>query len=360
MGSRAHEAKAQTVKLRVCARTPQLPAREGPASNRPHGLINMDTCYRGFGTGDESQILDLYRHVFASSQTTAQWRWSYAENPLGRGEIVLALAGPLVIGHAAGVPLGFRQGQQAVRMSRIQHLMVHPNFRRRGVISEAVVQLTGRLAADGVDMLLGFTRDGRHSMPALLRIGAYRHAFDLLPWEGRFPAGGAIPPNVHVEFDDTVRFDDADVRCAERLLDSLAVCNRRDLQYLNWRYRRASGKRYTVVRVRRDGQLLGWAAVKPYAPTRSLDLVECVLPPEPSLMSALLQALADRFRGSEVDRFSLWSMEHYPLHPCLVDLGFTAEPRPTHVVIAMLSSRCAVLGSEPSAFYLSMGDSDVY
>lgn len=320
----------------------------------------MEITYRGLRTGDASQILDLYNAVFAESRTADQWWWEYAGNPAGHGEIMLAFAGPRLIGHVGGIPLRFRQGRQHVRMSRIQHALVHPDFQRRGVFTETLVRLTEKLAAEGADVAVAFPHDGRNSMPGFMRTGAFQHLFDVLPWERRFPLTVRIPPDLRIAIDDTAQFDIADVQCAERLLASCAICNRRDPGSLNWRYHPASGRRYAVSRVWRDEKLAGWVVVKPYAPARSLDLVECILPPEPELVSAVLGALAERFRGAAVDHFSVWSMEHYPLHACLIDLGFTAEPRPTHVVIATLSGRCATLATEPSAYYLAMGDSDVY
>jgi len=340
----------------VAASIDETPDRGGA----PVGLRVMEITYRSFRPGDESQLLDLYNSVFAASRTAGQWWWEHADNPAGHGEIMLAFAGPRLIGHVGGIPLGFRQGRQHVRMSRIQHAVVHPDFQRRGVFTQTLVRLMEKLAAAGVDVAVAFPHDGRHSMPGIMRSGAFHHVFDMFRWVRRFPVTGRMPPDLHIVTDDHVRFDTADLRCAERLLASCAIRSRRDPACLNWRYHPASGRRYAVSRVWRDEQLAGWVVVKPYTPAGSLDLVECILPPEPELVSAVLGALAVRFRGAALDRFTVWSMEHYPLHACLTDLGFTAETRPTHVLTAPLSDRSSTSRIDPSAYYLAMGDSDVY
>lgn len=156
------------------------------------------------------------------------------------------------------------------------------------------------------------------------------------------------------------RFDDDDVRCAERLLSPFTICNRRDRSYLNWRYHPAWGRQYTVARVWRQGSLVGWVVAKPYPPTGSLDLVECLLPAEAPLIADVLRALGRHFQGHEVTRVSTWSLPHHPLHTCLRNLGFNPEARPTHLIVATFSDRCSSRSFEPSAYYLAMGDSDVY
>lgn len=342
-------------------------------------MMAFEITYRPYRPGDAPKILELYQSVFATPRTDAQWRWEYLDNPIGRHDIMLAFAGDRLISHTGGVPLVFRHDTRRVHATRLQHAVVHPDFyrwgaftkalarenarmapesRRRTVFGEGLARLTDDLARHGVDFVLAFPND--NSLPGLLRAGDYVHLVDVFPWVLPLAAAAPTPTDLTIEISDAASFTVADVGCAEQLLTPFAICNRRDLDYLNWRYHPASGRHFTLVRVWRGGTLAGWIVAKPFPPQRSIDLVECFLPPERSLVAGVLGSLADHFRSAPADRFSIWSMEHYPLHRSLVDLGFTADPRPTHAAIATLSGRCSSRSRETDAYYLSMGDSDVY
>jgi len=338
-----------------------------------------EITYRHCRPGDAPAILELYGSVFATPRTEGQWQWEYVDNPLGRHDVMLAFAGTRLIGHVAGVPLVFRHDTRCVNTTRLQHAVVHPDFHRRGdftktlarenirrgrqprrrsVFGESLARLTMELCRRGTDFVVAFPNDS--SLPGFQRSGIYSHLVDIFPWTLPVSRASPNPTDLVIEVSDTARFTDADVACAEKLLEPFAICNHRDLRYLNWRYHPASGKQFTLVRAWRGGNLAGWTVAKPFPPERSIDLVECFLPPERALVASVLGSLADHFRADPVDRFSLWSLAHYPLHDSLRDLGFTADPRPTHVVIATLSDRCCTWSGETASYYFSMGDSDVY
>ena len=342
-------------------------------------IASTDITYRGYRSGDAPQILGLYNSVFATPRTISQWEWEYADNPIDRRDILLAFAGERLIGHVGGIPMVFQHEEKAITTTRLQHAVVHPdfyrrspftktlaqensgtasNFRRRSVFGESLSQLTEHLSRSGVGFVFAFPN--KNSLPRISRTEGYFHLVDIFRWVRSVSIAAPTPTGVTIEISEATHFDDTDIQCAERLLAPFAIFNRRDLNYLRWRYHPASGKRYALARVWRDGTLAGWAVAKPFLPERSIDLAECFLPPEKMLLASLLGALTENFRGAAADHFSVWSMEHYPLHQCLLDLGFTADPRPTHMMIATLSNRCSLHSREPDAYYLSMGDSDVY
>lgn len=328
-------------------------ARDSGSSPSRFGIL----C-RSAHPEDVPEILDLYNSVFATPRNANQWQWEFAENPWNRRHIVLGFAGKRLIGHMAGVPMGFRHEDRILRSARLQHAVVHPDYWGRGAFRRVIQELDEQMAAGGVDFVYAFPN--RNSLPAMLRTKRYRHVLDLLPLERPLPLPPSDLAGTRVEISDRPHFDDDDVRCAERLLSPFAICNRRDRPYLNWRYHPASGRRYTVARAWRQGALVGWVVAKPYPPTASLDLVECILPAEAPLVADVLRALGRHFKGSEVTRVSTWSLPHQPMHACLRDLGFTTEPRPTHLIVGTLSAACSARSLEPSAYHLAMGDSDVY
>ncbi len=330
-------------------------------STPDHGRVSaVEITFRDYRPGDERLILELYNGVFSGERTAEQWLWEFMDNPAGRFDILLAFSGERLIGHSAGVPLMFRHGGKIVQASRMQNAVIHPDFHRRGIFTEIFKRLTGQAASRGADFALALAHDARHSLTGAMRSGLYTNLFDILRWGRAIPPAAPMPAGTRVEITDRMRFGDEDILCAEKFLEPFAIYNRRDLSYLDWRFSPASGKRYTMARVWRDGRQVGWAVAKPYPPGRSIDLVELFLPTEPALIAAMLAALAEHFRGQVVDRMSVWSMEHYPLQACLLELGFAAEAGPTHILISQLSARCSPRSMESTAYYLAMGDSDVY
>lgn len=311
-------------------------------------------------TVEPSRIIELYNSIFSKDRNPAQWKWGYADNPCGESKICQSFMGSRLIGHTAVVPLGFYCSGKSIDVVRSQDSFVHADFQRNGIFVDLVSELVYNVSRDGCDLVMGFVRDGRHSMPGLLKTGLFAHRLDVRSWEMPLPTKRVEIKGTQISVGVDPVFDASDVACADRLLAPFAIRNRRDLQYLNWRYNSASGKQYTVARVWSDGRLAGWVVAKSYSSTRSLDLVECILPAEPALVQSVIEALSIHFRHAGLERCVVWSMEHYPLHSCLLEIGFTAGSLTTHLLIAAPSERCSAQSGTAAAYYLAMGDSDVY
>lgn len=314
--------------------------------------------YRGYVSGDEHQLLELYNHVFSRNRTSKHWRWEYEENPIRRRDSTVAFQGPLPVGHTGGVPLEFSHDGCRVRTTRSQNGFVHPDVQGRGIYRELLAQFTEKLRADAIDFVFGFPND--NSLPSFMRRGEYEHPFDLFAYQCRIDAcvGGALP-HVTVQLASALELTPSDAAFLQRRLAGTAIVNPRDLEYLRWRYHPRSGHAYRIVRAFMEGRQIGLAVAKPYRAGRSLDLVEFVFE-DGTGVRAVLTALAEAFRDEQAECFSVWSMEHYALHEYLRSIGFEREPRATHFVYKPLSSRCSSRCDKPQGYYLSMGDSDVY
>ena len=315
--------------------------------------------YRPYRAGDEERILALYNAVFATSRTVAQWRWEYCENPQTRLDVVVAEADAILVGHSAAVPMTMRHDGGQIAGARVQNVFVHENFQRRGIFAETLVRLTRQLEAEAVDFVLTFPND--NSLPGFMRMGGYEHRFDVfslaLPLDR---LGGAKSADCTIEIGSPASFRSADAAFAARRLAPFAIYNLRSLEYLRWRYHANSGRTYRVLRVSRSGEQVGLAVAKAYAAGGSLDLVEFLVAPEQTLVRTALAALAKHFAPQRLERLSLWSLAHDPLHACLREIGFVPQDRPTHVVTRTFSARCSRRCGEPQAYYLAMGDCDVY
>jgi GNAT superfamily N-acetyltransferase len=321
-------------------------------------MTRSQILYRSYEEGDEDAILDLYNAVFARPQTLSQWRWAYKSNPVGRMDMILAFAGETLVGHSAAIPLRATHDGLAVDTSRIQNVLVHPDFRGKGIFTETLVRLTDQLRDNAVDAVLCYPND--NSLPGLIKAG-YTHQRDVFQYHGDAEAAGqAVPGDIDVLVDDALSFTPRDAAFISKELWQFSIYNVRDVAYLTWRYGPDSGYRYRVFRARRGDEMAGFAVTKAYAEKRSIDLVDFVSGGDPQVIRSLLSAIGTAYASEAAGGFDVWAMEHYPEFAALTDMGFRKSNRLAHVFWMALSARASAKSGSSNAYYLSMGDSDVF
>lgn len=322
-------------------------------------MTDSKIWYRPYKDGDEQAILDLYNGVFARPQTLRQWRWAYESNPVRRMDMILAFAGQKLVGHSAGIPLRASHDGRPVNTSRIQNVLVHADFRGKGIFAETLVRLTDQLRANAVDFVLTYPND--NSLPGFMKLGRYTHQCDIFQFHGdASTAGQPTASDITVLVDDGPAFEDRDVAFISRALAPFGIYNIRDLTYLRWRYGRDSGYRYRVFRAVRGSEMIGFAVTKVYPDGRSLDLVEFIVGEDALIARSILSSILTAYGSDGAGGFNVWSMEHYPEFPGLVDMGVTRSDRAAHVVWTALSAQASPRSGSATAYYLSMGDSDVF
>ncbi len=105
---------------------------------------------RPFRDGDEAGLIALWNAVFGEGapegfepRTLAQWRWLYADNPLGR-QILLGVAPDgTIVSHYAGLPARFQVGTSVHVSAQMIDSMVHPAW-RQGLQKEGPFLKTAR------------------------------------------------------------------------------------------------------------------------------------------------------------------------------------------------------------------------
>jgi hypothetical protein len=318
-----------------------------------------EIVFRGYQPGDEHQILDLFNREYHRKVDSSQWLWIYTQNPLRRNDLVLAFCGPSLVGELGAVPLTLRHKDRLIGATRLQNLIVDPAYRSRGIYRESVMRLTRQLEQQGVDFVIGFPND--NSFPAFIKHLDYRHLGEMplhrLTLDVRPAEPG--PAYEHRARPDAV-FDEADSVFVESHLSGFEIVNHRRLEYLNWRYHPNTGKEYRTLRCYEGDRQVGLAVFKVFPPDGSIDLVEFLLPPDPGAVLGALAAIRDTCGRSGPTVFNTWSMDHYPWHSALLAAGFRDTGQTTHVIYRRLSARCPDRCGDLRAYYLSLGDSDVY
>jgi|GEM_PF-6089164 len=325
---------------------------------------DRDTCeiqYREYRDGDENAIIDLFNFVFKRNFTVNKWHWAYKENPLNRQDIILAFCDGRLVGQSASTPLTFFHNGTPVKTTRIQNVMVHPDFQGRGIFTQTLKRLTDYIYRQQLDLVVTFPNN--NSLPTFIRKLDYCHVDDIFTYR---ISGGDVhilrSTDMKIIIDESLYFKEADHDFIQRCLAGYAYFNSRDLPYLIWRFNTKSGKGYRVLRAFRDDRLTAIVIFKYYPDARGVDLVEFFTNSGTDNILEILKTIMDYYleHSVTVDSFSIWLLPHYRIYQPFIEAGFTKTTFSTHVVSKSFSPATADGFDLSTSYYLAMGDSDVY
>src|SRR3989344_2911058 len=316
-----------------------------------------EVTYREFRESDEKDILDLFNHVFNRDWPLSHWTWENKDNPHGHTYFNLAMNNQKIIGQSAAVPLSFNHEGRAVKTTRVQNVMVHPDFRKRGIFSQTLKRLTEYLKAKGEDFIITFPNDS--SLPAFMKLD-YTHLFEISAYNMPFDSlEKDTDKELRFEINEEPKFNQKDMDFMSSQLKQFKIFNNRDLNYLNWRYSKDSTKIYSLTRVFKGEKQVGLAVSTPYLQNKEVDLAEFLVEDNKNTIKSTLNSISKIYKKDGLKSFKVWSEEHYPTHQTLINLGFK-KTRQTHVVCKSLSDKTSQYCNKADSYYLSMGDSDVY
>jgi len=235
---------------------------------------------------DRRAVESLYRRVFghdAANASQLRWQWQYHQNPNNPPDgplIWLAREGPTVVGHYAAMPVRVHAAGGERRGAWGMDVMVAPERQRQG-IGEALFRtwehhvdaaLGLGLSAASRRLLAKLRWPQPHLVPCLVK-PLTRRALRQPTWPmpvNRFvsaltlpvvrlvsrarPLAAQVEPLRHFD----ARFDELWSRIAPAF--TLAV--RRDAAYLNWKFIEPPHVRYSVVALKRDETVGGYAVYR--------------------------------------------------------------------------------------------------
>jgi hypothetical protein len=287
---------------------------------KPDDRRGVDTLYRRTHGADAANALRL------------RWDWQHRRNPYnqsGQPEIWVAREGPTIVGHYTTLPVRVSIKGIEVEGAWGSNAMVAPERRRQG-IGEALVRTWDRNS--GAVLSLGATSEGRklldhlhwpdaHIVPCLVK-PLTRRAVRLPQWPlplNRFVSAVTWPiVNVisrtrplRAECEPIRRFDSSFTALWERLASKFDLAVRRDAPYLNWRYIEPPHVRYSVVALKRQGELHGYAVYRHlHEPLGRVTLLVDFLadPEDVAGMKTLLRWVDRAARAEDADKVRAYAM----------------------------------------------------
>ena len=323
--------------------------------------MDQPISYRSYESGDENAIIELFNLVFRKDLKIGQWNWAYNENPIKRMDIILALSDRKLVGHSASTPLEFHCQGNCVQATRVQNVMVHPDYQGRGIFTETLKRLTEHFYSHNLDLVVTFPNN--NSLPTFIKKLDYSHIDDIYTYH--LPSSlmqNAGSRSLDVCIDQKIKFNDMDDTLIRSCLDCYEIYNRRAAEYLHWRFNERSNKKYFLLRAFEKNHEAALVIFKYYPEMRSVDIVELFVEGSGNNIPSLLLKIKNFYENSGmlVDSFNIWSMPHYTCYDAIIDAGFEKTQFCTHMVTKSFSSKTVNGYNKPVSYYLSMSDSDVY
>jgi hypothetical protein len=239
-----------------------------------------------FRPDDRRGIDTLYRRTHgpdAAEANRLRWDWQHRRNPYnatGQPDIWVAREGPTVVGHYPTLPVRVSLKGLEVDGAWGTDAMVAPERERQG-LGEALVRAWDRNS--GAVLTLGVSGESRQMLerlhwpesrpvPSLVK-PLTRRAVRMphLPLFANRLISAVTLPVVQIvsrsrplraECEPTRRFDASFTTLWERLAPKFDLAVRRDARYLNWRYIEPPHVRYSVVALKRQGEVHGYAVYR--------------------------------------------------------------------------------------------------
>jgi GNAT superfamily N-acetyltransferase len=235
---------------------------------------------------DRRGVEALYRRVFGGDAADAnrlRWDWQYRRNPNNQDEsplIWIAREGPSIVGQYASMPVRLSLAGKEIAGAWGMDVMVAPERQRQG-IGEVLFQTWDRHV--GASMGLGLSESSHRlfqklkwpdvgPVPCLVK-PLTRRALRRPNWPtslNRFVSAITLPivkvasrtGPLRAELEPVRRFDPGFTTLWDQIGSKFHLAVRRDARYLNWKYVEPPHVRYSIVALKRNGEIGGYAVYR--------------------------------------------------------------------------------------------------
>lgn len=333
---------------------------------------------RPFRPGDEAGLIELWNVVFGEGaegfepRTPEQWRWLWADNPMGRQIFVAEEAGGRIVAHYGALPARLQVGDAVHVSAQMIDSMVHPDH-RRGLQKEGVFLRTAKAFFARYDHLpenaVHYGFPNRRVYPIGRRLLRYTPFIAPVPvlfrnffQDGDDDAVGRDHVGA-VEAVEFARFGPEHDALWKRLAPRYPFAHVRDRAYLSWRYDGCPWlpHRRFALKDARDGSLRGYFVVRTqWQKLPILALVDLLVDPDDAAaVAAALRVATKLARETGHARIEGWLPERHPTFAHALAAGFRTEPG-LYVMCLNLFLDAPTREEALERCYYTIGDSDVW
>jgi GNAT superfamily N-acetyltransferase len=298
-------------------------------------------------------ICSLFERSFGRTIPATTLSWRYLARPEEELLVRVARDGADIAANYSASPVTLELDGRPFPAALSMTTMTDPRYAGRGLFTRLANSLYEDMAASGYVCVFGFPN--RNSQPAFVaRLGwSVIYEVPTMIWQG-----GAVPPPNRggwaVVRDDSFEAIDYAAFGAARLIHV-----RKDAAYLRWRYAAHPTNRYRNYLLTEDGAS-SFCVVKPYG-EEACDIVD-LQAHSPDHAAKLMAAVLGDARDEGRTRAHAWGPRHHFVHRALGDAGFVNDAPITYFGGRPLAAGLipSVTLTNYSAWYVQMGDSDVY
>jgi GNAT superfamily N-acetyltransferase len=339
---------------------------------------------------DMEEIFSLRRDAFGEMEKDKLdprfWRWQFIEQPAGKGLIYIAEDMDKVVGHFADLPRRFSFYGKVVRGTLSVDIMVHSDYRRRGIF-----QAMGKYAIQRV-----IEKNGLFMMAYLIRRETIQ-GFKKMGWEGvvdlpvlvypirfrgivnrylhflplGFLIGGAarlfynlffqrrkrdVPEEIVIE--EILKLDDRFESFWHKALSLYPIIGVRDSDYMTWRYFQHPTRTYTVYRAKEGGEMKGYIVLRKVELLKfNSAVIVDLLALDEGALSALVEKGIQHSSQEGADLLGFMVPKGHLYYKILKDIGFLPSLKK---FLFMIYSHKEGRGLfDPKAWYVNWADTDV-
>jgi GNAT superfamily N-acetyltransferase len=341
---------------------------------------------------DLEGILSLRRIVFGEMEKDKLddrfWNWEFREGPDGKAFVYVVEDEHKIIGHFADIPRRFYVQGEVVLGTLSVDLMVHPDYRRKGIFEAMGTYGVRRVKQENglflfafpirPETIQGFKKLGWREvveLPVLvypirfvgiarryLSSAALSHVFGGISRCFYFLLTGLKRRKgaEEVELEKMDSLDDQFDTFWEKASTSTfsPIMGVRNRNYLNWRYLQHPTRNYSIYRAKRNGEMKGYIVLRRvellgFNSTVIVDLLAL----DEGILSVLVEQGIQHSQQEASDLVGFMVPKGHLYHKLLRKMGFLPSFKRFLFMVYPNSDEAIILA--PEKWYVNWGDADV-
>jgi len=334
----------------------------------------------------------VFRKPMGKTESERHFQWEYLENPAGKAIVYIVKSPPdQIAGAYAALPLRMKMFSKTVKGCLSFDSMTHPQHKVKGLFTRLGKAHYEYLAENNYDLIYGFPNANSikifvnnlqwldfYSFPLLVKIQDFRSLFkkylglkhpsrvlgfllnktsDLI-FSPKHMAG--VNVREISNFDEKFNYFWDDVK------QLFPICVERDMEYLNWRYRRPEEK-YRILRLEHEACVMGYAVLKEEDRfgLRTGYIMDLISVPDIKFVRLLISEVINAFSRARVDLISILMSKSTPYYSSLRRYGFMPIPSRFHPQEIHFGARINTIQDRAEDirngrnWFISWGDTDL-
>jgi GNAT superfamily N-acetyltransferase len=318
---------------------------------------------RDYQSGDESQILTLYKEVNAREMALSHWIWKFIQNPFGQSIMKLLFDGDKLIGFYAVIPMELRVGGGSRKAALSVNTMTHPDYQKQGIFTYLAEETYKNCQQEGISLVYGFPN--KNSYNGFTHKLGWRGFGKMTVLEKQLEARTAGEIGWVGNIRRVERYDESVDILWDKIKDDYHIIVPRNEEFLNWRFTKHPGIKYEkVIFQGNNNEILGYMVLKIYHKENKLKghIVDMLCVTEKDIVKGFLNYSYSYFTGRSIKALSCMVPEDSFYAREMIEAGFVRNEFDSHFGVRVFNREDKMTRDTEnfSNWHLTMCDLDVF